>query len=187
MASDVAGPSRFERYRNYLRLLAQVQFDPRLKRKLDPSDVVQQTLLEAYQKQEQFRGQSEEEWVAWLRQVLAHNLADALRTFGQAKRDLKRERSLHDALHASSLRLQIWLAAEQSSPSQKAEAHERAIALADALAALPDTQRQAIVLRYWHDWSLADIAQHMQRSTEAVAGLLKRGLRQLRHQLQEGH
>ena len=92
-ASDVPGWD-LQRFREYLYLLARLQLDPRLQARLDPSDVVQQTLLEAYQAGEQFRGRTDAEAVAWLRQALAHNLADALRAFGQAKRDVGRERSL---------------------------------------------------------------------------------------------
>ena len=172
-----------ERFREYLRLLARLQLDPRLRGKLDPSDVVQQTLLEAYEKREQFRGSTEGEWLAWLRQALAHNLADALRAFGQAKRDVARERSLEAAVEASSRRLQAWLAADQSSPSQQAERHERAARLAEALAALPDDNREALVLHYCHDLPLADIATQLGRTPAAVAGLLKRGLKQLRARL----
>ena len=174
-----------ERFREYLRLLARLQLDPRLRGKLDPSDVVQQTLLEAYEKREQFRGGSEGEWLAWLRQALAHNLADALRAFGQAKRDVGRERSLGAAVEASSCRLAAFLAAEQSSPSQRAERHERAVRLAEALAALPEDNREALVLHYCEDWPLADIATHLGRTPAAVAGLLKRGLKQLREHLCE--
>jgi RNA polymerase sigma-70 factor (ECF subfamily) len=172
-----------ERFREYLRLLARLQLDPRLRGKLDPSDVVQQTLLEAYEKREQFRGSTEGEWLAWLRQALAHNLADALRAFGQARRDVARERSLEAAVEASSRRLQAWLAADQSSPSQQAERHERAVRLAEALAALPDDNREALVLHYCQDMPLADIAAHLGRTPAAVAGLLKRGLKQLRARL----
>src|SRR5437016_5562897 len=146
-----------DKFRAYLSLVARAQLDRRLQGKLDPSDVVQQTLLEAYQKREQFRGRSEGEWLAWLRQALAHNLADALRAFGQAKRDVGRERSLEEAVAASSCRLGAFLAAEQSSPSQQAERHERAVRLAEALAALPDDNREALVLHYCEDWPLADI------------------------------
>jgi RNA polymerase sigma-70 factor (ECF subfamily) len=172
-----------EKFRAYLLLLARLQLDPRLRGKLDPSDVVQQTLLEAYEKREQFRGSTEGEWLAWLRQALAHNLADALRAFGQARRDVARERSLEAAVEASSRRLQAWLAADQSSPSQQAERHERAVRLAEALAALPDDNREALVLHYCQDLPLADIAAHLGRTPAAVAGLLKRGLKQLRARL----
>ena len=182
--ADGVGP-QLERYRAYLRFLAGTQLDPRLRGKLDPSDVVQQTLLEAYEKREQFRGGSEAEWLAWLRQALAHNLADALRAFGQAKRDVGRERSLEAAVEASSCRLAAFLAAEQSSPSQRAMRHERAVRLAEALAALPEDNREALVLHYCEDWPLADIATHLGRTPAAVAGLLKRGLKQLREHLRE--
>jgi RNA polymerase sigma-70 factor (ECF subfamily) len=172
-----------EKFREYLRLLARLQLDPRLRGKLDPSDVVQQTLLEAYQKRDQFRGSTEGEWLAWLRQALAHNLSDALRAFGQAKRDIGRERSLEAAVEVSSRRLEAWLAADQSSPSQQAQRHERAVHLAEALATLPQDNREALVLHYCEDWPLADIATHFGRTPAAVAGLLKRGLKQLRTQL----
>jgi RNA polymerase sigma-70 factor (ECF subfamily) len=175
----------FGQFRNYLRFLARLQLDPRLKRKFDPSDLVQQTLLEAYAARGQFRGASEAEWLAWLRQMLSHNLADALRGFTQAKRDLARERPLAEALQASSARLEAFLADDGSTPPERAERQERAVRLADALERLPEAQREALVLQHWHGWTLAQIAEHLGRSEAAVAGLLKRGLKQLRHHLRD--
>ena len=182
--AEAGGPA-LERFRAYLLLLARLQLGDRLRGKLDPSDVVQQTLLEAHRKRDQFRGQTGAQMAAWLRQLLACNLADSIRTPTRAKRDVARERSLEAALAESSARIETWLVAEQSSPSQQAEAHEQAVRLADALATLPQAQREALELRHCQGWSLADISRHLGRTPAAVAGLLKRGLRQLRQQLQE--
>ena len=169
-----------ESFRAYLRLLARLHLSPQLRGKLEPSDVVQQTLLQAYQALDQFRGRSKAECAAWLRQILARNLGQAVRDFGRAKRDLAREQSLQAALDASSARLDAWLAADQSSPSQRAERGEQALRLAQALEKLPEAQREALVLQHWQGLSLQEIGEHLGRSPEAVAGLIKRGLKQLR-------
>jgi RNA polymerase sigma-70 factor (ECF subfamily) len=174
-----------ERYRQYLVMLADRQLDSRLRGKLDASDVVQQTLLEAHQNREQFRGAHEAELVAWLRKILAHNLLDAMRGLRREKRDVAREQSINAAIEQSSVRLEGWLADEQSTPSQKLVRQEEAIRLADTMARLPDAQREALILKNWHSWTVAEIAQHMGRTSAAVAGLLKRGLKQLRQQLTE--
>jgi RNA polymerase sigma-70 factor, ECF subfamily len=174
-----------ERYRAYLRLLARLHLDERLRGKLDPSDVVQQTLLQAHQARGQFRGSGDGALAAWLRQILARNLAHAVRDLGREKRDVGRERSLEQALDASSSRLEAWLAAEQSSPSQRAQRNEQLLRLAQALADLPEAQREAVVLHYWQGQSLAEIGDQLGRTPAAVAGLLHRGLKQLRCLLQE--
>src|SRR5262249_33848938 len=108
------------------------------------------------------------------------------RALGRAKRDVTRQQSLEAALEGSSSRLQSWLAAEQSSPSQQAQRNEQGVRLAQALAGLPEPQREALVLRHLEGWSLADIAGRMGRSPAAVVGLLQRGLKKLRALLQEG-
>jgi RNA polymerase sigma-70 factor, ECF subfamily len=175
-----------ERCRPYLRLLAELSGAPRLAPKLDGSDLVQQTFLQAYQARDQYRGKTDEELRAWLRQILTRNLLHAARDYGRAKRDVGREQSLEAAVEASSVRVESWLAAEQSSPSVKAQRHEQEARLADALAGLTEEQRQSVILHYWHDWSVAAIAESMGRTPTAVAGLLKRGLEQLRRRLKDG-
>jgi RNA polymerase sigma-70 factor (ECF subfamily) len=174
-----------ERYRQYLLMLARLQLDGEMQRKVDPSDVVQQTLLEAHQKREAFRGDTSGERASWLRQILAHNLADAMKSLRRAKRDVAREQELGQAVEASSARLEAFLAAEQTSLSMQAAGNEQALALANALAQLPDAQREALVLQHWQGWSLKQIAEHMRRTPSAVAGLLKRGLEGLRQGMQE--
>jgi RNA polymerase sigma-70 factor (ECF subfamily) len=183
MEHESAGPA-LERFRPYLHLLARLHLDRRLWAKLAPSDVVQQTLLQAYPGLADFRG-GDAELAAWLRRILARTLAHAVRDLGRAKRDVARERSLEKAVDASSARLGAWLAAEQPSPSQQAERHEQALRLAEALAELPEAQREAVVQHYWQGRSLAAIGEELGRTPAAVAGLLHRGLKRLRSRLQE--
>jgi RNA polymerase sigma-70 factor (ECF subfamily) len=178
--------SILERFRAYLFLLARLQLDPRLKRKLDPADLVQQTLLQALHAFDRFRGRTEAEMAAWLRQILAHNLANATRDLGRAKRNVARECSLETALEQSSARLEAWLAADQSSPSQQVQQKEQVLRLAEALAGLPESQREALTMHYLQHQSLEDVGQQLRRSPAAVAGLVKRGLKQLRLRMQEG-
>ncbi len=169
-----------ERFRHYLLLLARLHLGNRLQPKLDASDIVQQTLLEAHQKQAQFRGKTDAELAAWLRQMLACSIADAVRAFHRAKRDVAQERSLAAALDQSSSRLEGWLAAQQSSPSQRAARQEALLQLAEALAQLPDDQRRAVEMKHLQGRSVAEIAGRMGRSETAVGGLLRRGLQRLR-------
>lgn len=170
-------------FRDYLRLLAGLQLSPALRAKLDPSDVVQQTLLQAHQAFAQFRGTSESELAGWLRQILARTMAGAVREMGRAKRDIGREHSLEAAIEASSLRLEAFLADERSSPSVRADRNERVVRLAEAVATLPEAQREAVTLHHLQGLPLAEVARHLDRSTAAVMGLLHRGLKQLRGQL----
>jgi RNA polymerase sigma-70 factor (ECF subfamily) len=186
MAPDAANDGRdLEVFRPYLQFLARSRLDPRLQAKLDPSDVVQQTLLEACQAIPQTRGWTRGQLLAWLRRILANNLANAVRDFGRARRDVAREQPLEAALRDSSARVEAWLAAEQSSPSEQAERHEQEARLAAALAALPEAQREVVLLRHVHGWPLADISRHVGKSAAAVAGLLHRGLKQVRAALHE--
>ena len=187
MDRDVPGyTDDLQRWRDYLSVLARAQVDPRLRGRIDLSGVVQQTLLEAHRERRRFEAEHPAQEAAWLRRILAHNLADALRKLATGKRDRARERSLEAALDQSSARLAAWLAADQSSPSQQAQRQEQGLRLAAALETLPEAQREALVLQHWHGWTLAQIAAHLGRSRAAVAGLVKRGLQHLRQQLQEG-
>lgn len=172
-----------EQFRPYLRVLARMQLQRRLASKLDDSDMVQQTLMQAYRALDQFRGDSPEAMAAWLRQILARNLAHAARDFQREKRDVNRERSLEASLNDSSMRLEGWLAGQDSSPSEKVVRAEQLLQLAESVENLPDGQREAILLHYFQRLSLSEVATAMNKSTSAVAGLLHRGLKQLREKL----
>jgi RNA polymerase sigma-70 factor (ECF subfamily) len=176
--SPAAGPRPLEHYREYLRLLARMQLDARLRAQLDPSDIVQQTLLKAHERFDQFRGQTDPELSAWLRAILARSLLDAARKFGKQQGD--RAQSLEAALEESSAKLEALLASEQSSPSHGAVAAEQLLELSLALASLPEDQRTAVELRYLHGLAVPDVATQMGRSTVSVTGLLYRGMKALR-------
>ena len=174
-----------ERHRPYLTLLVRTQLSHKNPAKLDASDVVQQTLMDAYSKREQFRGSSDAELAGWLRQILKNNLLDALRHQQRDKRDIGREQSLEGAIDASFCRTDQWLIAAQSSPSQRVVKQEDLLRLSEALLQLPEAQREAIVLHHLQGRKLAEVAIEMGRSEAAVAGLLFRGLRALQALLGE--
>ena len=174
-----------ERHRVYLMLLARAHLNPRQPAKLDSSDIVQQTLIDAFANREQFRGSTDAELAGWLREILKNNMADAMRDQHRNKRDVRRERSLEAAIDESFARTQDWLAAVQSSPSQRAVKQEDLLRLSDALTNLPEAQREAIFLHHLQGLNLADVAKEMGRSEASVAGLLFRGLKALQKLLGE--
>jgi RNA polymerase sigma-70 factor (ECF subfamily) len=185
MSDKVPLARRLPEFRDYLRLLARAQINPRLQAKLDASDLVQQTLLEAHRDFAQFHGKTSGELAAWLRRILARNLANVTRDLGRDRRDVGREQSLEQGLEQSSLRLEACLLDAGLAPDDQAARNELQLRLASALFALPEAQRQAVELRHLHGWPLRDIAEHLGRTPAAVAGLLHRGLEELRSLLGE--
>ncbi|MCY2962423.1 MAG: sigma-70 family RNA polymerase sigma factor [Planctomycetota bacterium] len=182
MENPPAGQStsgQIERYRAYLLLLARLQVDPRWRGKIDPSDIVQQTLVDVRERWHQL-GTDNAELGAWLRKALANNLADAIRKLKTTKRDIALERPLDQLLDESSAALARWLAADQTSVSARAIRDEDLLRMAHALQSLSEPQREAIVWHYLQGCSLKETAHHLDRSDAATAGLLHRGLKTLR-------
>jgi RNA polymerase sigma-70 factor (ECF subfamily) len=171
-------------FRAYLRLLARLQLRANLAGKIDLSGVVQQTLLEAYQAGAGFPPDAAQQ-AAWLRRALANNLTDEIRRLGSRGKERYVERSLEQALEASSARLEAWLAREESTPGHAAVHNEQLARLAEALLQLPDEQRLAVELHHLQGRCLADVGRRLGRSREAVAGLVFRGLKTLRTLLTE--
>jgi RNA polymerase sigma-70 factor (ECF subfamily) len=169
------------RYTNYLTLLARVEVVRRLQGKLDPTDLVQETFLEAHRHFPTFRGSTEPEFVAWLRQILAGVLANTLRRYyGTKARDPRLEQDLQVGIDQSSCVLGGNLIAADTSPSEAAVRREQAVLFSDALDKLSADYREVIVLRHLEGLSFAAVAERMGRSTDSVEKLWLRAIARLR-------
>jgi RNA polymerase sigma-70 factor (ECF subfamily) len=177
VAATTAFP--LERYRGYLLLLARAAWNDVLRGWGDPSDLVQQTLLEAHEKRGGFTGETSAEFAGWLRTALAHNIADVTRGRTRAKRDYRLERSLEALLEESSARMESPLAYDDPSPSEQAVHAEQMNDLSDAIAQLPADQGEAVVLHHLRGLTLEEVARQMGRTRAAVAGLYRRGVKRI--------
>lgn len=177
-----------QRYHNYLRILSTGQLDGKLRGRVSPSDIVQETYIEAHRDFRHFRGTTEGEFSAWLRQILVRNLLRAVEQhILTAKRDVRRERSivhLGRALDKSSERMQSFLADPNKSPSGMLQDRQRSLAVADVLALLSPDYREVVVLRNFQQMPFEQVAQRMGRSPGAVRMLWLRALTQLRELLE---
>lgn len=166
-----------------LDLVAGVMLPARLSGKLERDDLLQEVLVRAHKAECKFDPTNEAEIRAYLRKSVASVLIDLIKHFATNKRLVARERSLQAILDDSSARIEEWLAADQTTPSQRAVRNEQLICLAQALALLPDDQRRAIELHHLQGLSLNETSLEMKKNRPAVAGLLRRGLGALRERL----
>ena len=166
--------------RNYLLLVANEKLDPGLKAKVSPSDLVQETFLEAQRDLGQFRGEHAEELRAWLCRILINNLANVTRHYRDTEmRQLDRERSLGEEVKHAALEH----ADDTPSPCDKAIAQEELAALEQALARLPPHYRQVIRLRYDGHMTFAAIGEVIGCSSEAARKLWGRAVGLLEKEL----
>jgi RNA polymerase sigma-70 factor (ECF subfamily) len=176
----------FQRYHAYLQVLARAQLGRHLRAKCAPSDLVQQTLLEAHRDFATFQGHHEGELLAWLRRILANNLFNEARRFAAQQRDAAREVSLEQVQHGverSSVVMGRCIPADTPSPSQLASQREASVRLADALARLPEDYQTVLLLRVFEELSAEAVAQRMGRTAGAVRMLQMRALTALREQM----
>ncbi len=180
---DAALGPLLELYRSYLRLLARAQIGPGLRGKVDPSDLVQETFLEAQLDFGQFRGADERQFVQWLRRILAGKIANLVRHYyGTQGRDVRLERQIEAGVEESAA-VGRELAGALASPSQEASMREYAVIVADALSRLPEHYREVLTLRHFERLSFPEIATAMGRTEDSVGKLWLRALDQLRQSL----
>lgn len=170
---DKAG--QFQKHGAALLHWAMLQMPPWLGAKLDPEDLVQQTLLEAVKGAERLAGCSEQEVLAYLRRALLNNLIDAARKYSKTRGEISPE-----SLAESSMRMAQWLAASDTSPSERFSKREKAARLAEGVSRLPEAQRLAVEMRYMRGSKVADIAKSLGKTEGAVAALLHRAVTALK-------
>ena len=175
-------------YRNYLKLLVMGQLERKLLARVSPSDVVQETFLEASRDFSQFRGTSSNEFGAWLKKILVNNLHRVIEQHVLAKkRDVRREISLEAMAHAleeSTARLEAILPDPGVSPSGNAQQSELEIKLADKLAELPIDYREVILLRHIEALPFEQVGTQMGRSAGAARMLWLRAIRSLKESME---
>lgn len=160
-----------------------MQLDPRLRRRFDSSDLVQDVFLKAAKNRDQSEGTTEEQLVNRLKQIVERVVIDKCREHKARKRDVRREKDLEQIVSESSVRLEKLVAARQPTPSQCLERIEIERQLAAALEQLPDDQRDAFILRDVHGLPLEQAAEQMGRTEKAVSHLVYRARRALRKTL----
>ena len=180
-SSDALGKI-LESCRGYLLVIAHQSIDPSLRAKASPSDLVQETFCDAHRDFAQFHGASEEELLAWLRQVLLNRLANFARHYrGTDKRDVGREIVLPAGDQSGAPA--DGLAADTPSPSVRASDGEKVAALQRALDRLPEEYRRVIVLRHDENHSFEEIGQLMDRTPNAARKLWARAIERLQQEL----
>ena len=167
--------------RPWLRLLAERQLSPALRGRIDPSDVVQQTLVDAWRGHEAFRGKTQAERLAWLRTILKRTLIrydrDQLKT---VKRGQGREQQLQAALDRDSIRIEQLAVGREPDPRSLADRAEQMLQLAAALDQLPSDYREVLTLRHIDGLSHEQIARRIGRSNAATRMLWIRSLEKLK-------
>jgi RNA polymerase sigma-70 factor (ECF subfamily) len=171
--------------RSYLGFVARSQIETWLRRKVDASDLVQETMLEAFRDFERFQGHSEQEWLAWLRKILSHNAADFVRRYrGTAKRAAGREVPFRDP-DDSLARGAPEPAADQPTPSQEFLQLDTELRVTAALSTLPADYQEVILLRNLQRLSFNEVAERMDRSRPAAQMLWMRAIRKLQETMEE--
>ena len=171
--------------RSYLGLMARAQVESWLRVKVDASDLVQQTLLEAHRDFDRFQGRSQQQWLAWLRRILARNAADFVRQYrGAAKRAARREIPFASG-ESGSRRGAPEPAAPVETPSQEFLQLDEELRVSAAMGALPPDYQEVIFLRNLQRLPFDEVARRMNRSRPAAQMLWLRALKKLRAALGE--
>ncbi len=172
--------------RPWLMRIAERELPAELRGKIDPSDVVQQTLLDAWRGESGFRGSSHPQRLAWLRVILRRVVLQHRRGLLQtAKRGAGAQRAVADAMAHTSLRIEELAVGKEPAPDEVVDNAEQSLLVAEAIEKLPEDYRRVIELRHFHGHSHASVAAEIGRSAAATRMLWVRALVELRRIVNE--
>ena len=175
--------SHFTRHRSQLKRMVQLRLHPRLQRRVDPSDVVQEAFMEAARRLPEFQGSGDAPFFLWLRQITVHKLVDVYRRHvGAARRDVRREILLHSGLlgSAKSASLATLLQGDLTSPSSAAVKVESQHLVQAALQSMDPIDREVLVLRHFEKLSNREAAQVLEIAESACSNRYVRSLGRLK-------
>lgn len=180
--SNQARSQLFELCRDYLLLIANREMENRLKSKAGASDLVQETILEAYRGFERFRGESEAEFYCWIRRILKNNLSNFTRCYGEThKRRASLEVPIEEVVDRGGDPPD-----DGDSPSEVAIRHELERDIGRFLGQLPSHYREVLLLRHWEELTFEEIAIVTGRTADAARMLWWRAVDRLSRLLEDG-
>ena len=183
---EAARYALFDKCRTYIKVVAQAQVESWLQAKVDASDLVQQTLLEAYRGFSRFRGQTQQEWLGWLRMILKHNALDYVRQYKSTqKRQAHREKPLWLQTEGPADEFLLEPSDKGDSPSELVMQREREIQVAEAISKLDPDHQEVVMLRNLQRLPFDEVAVRMGRSRAAAQMLWMRALQKLQHLLED--
>jgi RNA polymerase sigma-70 factor, ECF subfamily len=181
---EAARRQLLERYRGYLKRMVAVRLDRRLAARVDPSDVVQETLVEAARRLDDYLRDRPLPFYAWLRGLAGERVIDTHRRHVTTqRRSVTLEHRDLDLPDASADQLVRRLLAADTSPSNHLMRQERHERLKAALASLPQRDREVVVMRHLEQLSTVEIAAMLEISEPAVKSRLLRALIRMREQM----
>jgi RNA polymerase sigma-70 factor (ECF subfamily) len=167
----------FESYGERLLALIRLRLGPSLRTKLESRDLMQQTLIKAFQHIDQFEGSGERSLMGWLGAIACNEIRNQARYFRSDGRDARQEGPIEEAasLHARQLRTEV----------SRIHLREQTRRLEQAMERLAESHREVLLLRRFEELTFPQIGELLGKSPDACRMLYARALAALTLEMQE--
>lgn len=184
---DAAG-QLLNRHREALRRMVELRLDRRIQQRIDASDIVQEVMIEANRRLEQFLASPAMPFHLWLRQMARDRIIDAHRRHrASGKRSVDREQAMvaPAALDRSTIELVGQLCDPELTPAAAATMQELQRRFQASLETMDDNDREIVLMRHFEQLSNQDVAQALGLTEPAASMRYLRAMRKLRKLLAE--